>query len=212
MDESWYKHSEISYKGEIFENHRFFLPVRDGKESKELDRELRKSLESGILKKYPGSVCYVPSTQFCAMFLTAHACGHFLFEGLRLKQVLDWAMFIRYEQKRINWSSFYDFCDRYHFRKFADAMNDICCNLLGIEISNKLVVTESVYSKRIVDSILYDNDYVYSEGGNKWKIRYHLIRNLFHYRWKFEEIYDQNVWLRLFKDVRGFLFHKEELE
>lgn len=209
VDESWYKHSEISYKGEIFENHRFFLPVRDGKESKELDRELRKSLDSGMLKNYPGSVCFVPPTQFCAMFLTAHACGHFLYEGLRLKQVLDWAMFIHHEQNNINWSSFYDFCNRYHFRKFVDAMNEICCNLLGIEISNKLVVTKSVYSKRIVDSILYDNDYVYSEGGNKWKVRFHLIRNIFHYKWKFEEIYDQNVWLRLFKDVRGFLFHNE---
>ena len=31
VDESWYKHSVISYKGETFENHQYFVHTRDGK-------------------------------------------------------------------------------------------------------------------------------------------------------------------------------------
>lgn len=209
LNEEWYKHSEILYKGELFENHRFLIPIRDGKESKELEKELKSELKDKELFNFPDSNCLLPTAQFCAMFLTTHACYHFLFEGLRLKQVLDWAMFLIRENKNVDWDLFFSFCDRYHLRKFADAMNSISFEWLGITVNNSLFVTQSPYTGKIIDSIFYDNDYVYSEEGSNWKKRFHLIRNYFKYRWKFEEIYDQSVWVRLFKDINGFVFHTE---
>lgn len=44
VDESWYKHSVISYKGETFENHQFFVHTRDGKRGKRLEMELEEAL------------------------------------------------------------------------------------------------------------------------------------------------------------------------
>ena len=41
LNKEWYKHSEILYKGVLFENHRFIIPIRDGKESKELEKGIR---------------------------------------------------------------------------------------------------------------------------------------------------------------------------
>ena len=98
VDESWYKHSVINYKGEIFENHQYFVHMRNGKRGKKLEKELEEALlvqDSDFTVQ--GCVMY-PPVQWNAMFLTYHACAHFISEGLRLKQILDWAIFLKVHQ------------------------------------------------------------------------------------------------------------------
>lgn len=43
---------------------------------------------------------------FNALFLTYHALGHFLSEGIKLKQVVDWTMFLLHESTKNNWNEF----------------------------------------------------------------------------------------------------------
>lgn len=210
VDESWYKHSVISYKGETFENHQYFVHTREGKRSKVLEKELEKALEveeSEFKQLTPFTV--MPPVQWTAMFLTYHACAHFLTEGLRLKQVLDWAMFLKAHQNDVNWEKFYDFCERYHLRIFAETITAICSEYLGVEISNPGIVKDSVHKEKVLNSILYDDDYIYSESEGGWKEKWHIVKNLFHYRWKYEEIYNESVWKQLWYYVSGYLFKTE---
>ena len=210
VDESWYKHSVISYKGETFENHQYFVHTREGKKSKKLEKELEKALEvekSEFKQLTPFTV--VSPVQWTAMFLTYHACAHFLTEGLRLKQVLDWAMFLKAHQNDVKWEKFYDFCERYHLRIFAETITAICSEYLGVEISNPGIVKDSVHKEKVLNSILYDDDYIYSECEGGWKEKWHIVKNLFHYRWKYEEIYNESVWKQLWYYVSGYLFKTE---
>ena len=210
VDESWYKHSVISYKGEIFENHQFFVHTREGKRSKLLEKELEDALkvDEGEFKQLTPSTV-MPPVQWTAMFLTYHACAHFLTEGLRLKQVLDWAMFLKAHQNNVDWEKFYAFCERYHLRIFAETITAICSEYLGVEISNPGIVKDSVHKEKVLNSILYDDDYIYSESEGGWKEKWHIIRNLFHYRWKYEEIYNESVWKQLWYYASGYLFKTE---
>lgn len=210
VDESWYKHSVISYNGETFENHQYFVHTREGKRSKKLEKELERTLEveEGEFKQLtPFTV--MPPVQWTAMFLTYHACAHFLTEGLRLKQVLDWAMFLKAHQNDVNWEKFYDFCERYHLRIFAETITAICSEYLGVEISNPGIVKDSVHKEKVLNSILFDDDYIYSESEGRWKEKWHIVKNLFHYRWKHEEIYNESVWKQLWYYVSGYLFKTE---
>lgn len=211
VDEGWYKHSQISYKGELFENHLYFVHTREGKRSKELEKELGKALdveESEFKQLTPFTV--MPPVQWTAMFLTYHACAHFLSEGLRLKQILDWAMFLKKEQNNVDWKGFYEYCDRYHFRRFADAMTAISVVYLGLKIENSDVTTESPYVEKILRSTLYDDDYIYNAGESIWKSRWHVIRSLFKYRWRYEEIYQESIFKQLWWYASGYLFHTEK--
>ncbi len=212
VDESWYKHSVISYKNETFENHQFFVHTREGKRSKQLEKELEEALSvQDSCFKFHGFVLF-PPVQWNAMFLTYHACGHFMSEGLRLKQLLDWGMFIQKEQDKVDWNAFNDFCERHHLRRFAEAASTICVNHLGIKVKNEnqnKIVTESPYAERILYSSLYDDDYVFDSGKSGWHNRWHLIRNLFHYRWKYEEIYQQSIYKQLWYYASGYLFKTE---
>lgn len=209
VDESWYKHSQIAYKGEIFENHQYFVHTREGKQSKQLQNELESALQVEEWQRFPQSDVLVPPVQWNAMFLTYHACAHFLSEGLRLKQVLDWAMFLKKEQDHIDWKSFYEYCDKYHFRRFVDAMTAISVSSLGVTINNPAITTESTYAEVILKSIFCEDDYIYSEGEGCWKERWHVVKNLFKYKWKYEEIYQQSVWKQLWWYVSGYLFKTE---
>ncbi len=160
-------------------------------------------------KRYPNSKIFLPPVQWNAMFLTYHACAHFLTEGLRLKQVLDWALFLQKYQEEVDWNKFYGFCERYHLKRFVDAITAICVNNLGVKITRDDVCKESPYAEKILNSTLYDDDYVFGSGEGGWRNRWHLVRNLFHYRWKYEEIYQESVWKQLWYDASGFLFHTE---
>ena len=210
VDEGWYKHSQILYKGELFENHRYFVHTRDGKRGKQLEKELEEVLNmdsSGFL--HYSSHVLIPPYQWVAMFQTYHACAHFLSEGLRLKQVLDWAMFLEKHQNDVDWKSYYEFCDRNHLRKFADAMTSICVEYLCVNITLSDIYCHSPYTERVLNDMLYNDDYIYSEGLGAWECRKQVIKNLFKHRWKYEEIYDENVWQQLWYYVSGFLLNKE---
>ena len=212
VDESWYKHSVINYKGETFENHQYFVHTRDGKRGKRLNEELVEQLKdkSEEIRVIPGTVVEMPPVQWTAMFLTYHACAHFISEGLRLKQILDWVMFLNVHQSDVNWGAFYAFCDRNHLRVFADAMNTIAVKYFGIKVKNESSgFIESPYADKIMHSALYDEDYVFGSGKGNWYNRYHLIRNMFHYRWKYEEVYQTSVWKQLWWYTTGFIFKTE---
>lgn len=212
VDEGWYKHSQISYKDELFENHLYFVHTREGRRSKQLQGELEQALCVKDWSYFPESKVLLPPVQWNAMFLTYHACAHFLSEGLRLKQILDWAMFLKAYQNDVDWASFYTYCERYHFRRFADAMTAISVNCLGIKIENPAIIADSPYIGKILKSTLYDEDYIYNAGESIWKSRLHVVRSLFKYRWKYEEIYQESVWKQLWWYASGFLFHTDKSE
>lgn len=212
VDESWYKHSVINYKGETFENHQYFVHTRDGKRGKRLNEELVEQLKdkSEEIRVIPGTVVEMPPVQWTAMFLTYHACAHFISEGLRLKQILDWVMFLKVHQRDVDWGAFYAFCDRNHLHVFAEAMNTIAGKYLRIKVnSESLEVKGSSYADKIIHSALYDEDYVFNSGKSGWTNRLHLVKNLFHYRWKYEEIYQTSVWKQLWWYASGYLFKTE---
>lgn len=218
VDEGWYKHSQIFYQGETFENHQYFVHTRDGKRGKRLQKELLEELiiengewiigNSSPIEKLTESTI-LPPVQWSAMFLTYHACAHFVSEGLRLKQLLDWAMLLQKHQDDVDWKAFYAFCERCHLKRFADAATTICFKYLGVKVLNPDIVTNSPYADKILDSALYDDDYVFGSGEGSWHNRWHLVRNLFRYRWKYEDIYEESVWRQLWFYATGYLFHTE---
>lgn len=210
VDESWYKHSVISFKEETFENHQFFVHTRDGNYGKRLEKELENALKVEDAQFAPLSEYVIcPPVQWTAMFLTYHACAHFVSEGLNLKQVLDWAMFLRKHQFDVNWSRFYEFCDGLHLGRFADVATAIAKYHLGIQITNGAIRTESPYTERVLESTLNDNDYVFGSGKGNWYNRFHLVRNLWTYRWKYRDIYQISPLRQFWYYATGFIFKTE---
>ncbi len=209
VDEHWYKHSVISYKGESIENHQFFVHTRDGKRSKRLNGVLVDSLKSDDYLLLPGTEAMLPPPMFNALFLTYHALSHFLEEGLRLKQVLDWAMFLKRDADKVDWNEFYRLAEEFHLKRFADVATDIAINYLGVKLSDKQIVSSSSYTQKVIESTLNDKEYVFSSGKSGWANRWHIVTNIFKYRWKYHDIYQSSVLRQLWFYFIGFLFKTE---
>lgn len=211
IDFNWYRHSKISFKGEIIENHRVMSHTRGDGKKKEMEQELRtmvKGSERKVIDRC--GMALMPTAQFNACFLTYHGLHHFLSEGLRMKQVLDWAVFLKNEQKNVDWEKYNDFCKRYNLDKFATMMSDIAESHLGVSINVDGILKDGTYSERVLLSTLYDDDYLFNSGKSDWKVRWLLVKNMFtRDRWKYRDIAQQSMWKHLWQSTSGFLFDKD---
>ena len=209
VDEGWYKHSVISYKGQTIENHQYFVHTREGKKSKRFNQLLCDTLKDESFDTLPGTQILMPPPMFNALFLTYHACGHFLEEGLKLKQILDWALFLQRDVDKVDWERFYEICEQYHLKRFAEVATDIAVNQLGVKLTNTQIVTRSPYTAKVIHSMLNDKDYVFNSGQSKLVNRLHIVKNLFKYRWKYHQIYQESVLKQLWWFAIGFFLKTE---
>lgn len=204
---NWYRHSKIAFRHETIENHRMMGHTRGNRKLKEMERELEAMLEPSTLKSIDGcGKALMPSGQFNACFLTYHALHHFISEGLRMKQILDWAMFLQTQQKEVNWTAFNDFCNRYKLERFAAVMNYIVVEYLGVATVVKGINMDGKYAERILKSTLFEDNYLFNSGKNDWTVRWLLVKKMFgRDRWKYQDIAQRNIWSQLWKNTIGFL-------
>ena len=211
IENNWYRHSKISFLGETIENHRVMSHTRGSKKKKMMEEELRSMVHGKRLTTIEGcGKALMPTAQFNACFLIYHALHHFISEGLRMKQILDWALFLQKEQAHVDWQAFNSFCQRYKLDRFAAAMNYIACNHLGIALISDGITNDRKYADKILQSTFYDNGYLFNSGRSGWTIRWLLVKNMLTCdRWKYEDIAQESVWKHLWQSVSGYLFEKD---
>lgn len=210
VDDGWYKHSEIIYRKVMIENHRFIVAVRNGKKYMALHRLLDEIARTEPRTPLFDTKIEMPSPMFNALFMTHHSLIHFLSEGIRLRHLLDWAMFIQREQNNLDWERFYNLCEEYNMRAFVDCSTALAVEIFGIEISNPKIVVQSPYTERVLSSIINDDDSVFSQNIGAWRKRVMLVRNIFASRWKYEAFSNQGIISKFFSLVWGFFTHPEE--
>ena len=211
VENNWYRHSKVYYHGETIENHRVLSHTRGSKTKKRMERELLRMLQSSELKNLEGcGRALMPTAQFNACFLIYHALHHFTSEGLKMKQITDWAMFLKECQGEVDWKAFNEFCKRYKLERFASAMNYIAIERLGIVPTTEGIVTDGTYADRILRSTLYDDENLFNSGKSDWTVRYLLVKNMLtRDRWKYRDIAQQNVLHHLWENISGYLFERE---
>ena len=208
VERDYYKNSHIKYRGLMVENHRFFLPVRGSRRVKALERHLESVALRGDTSYVADTKLIVPSADFNALFLTMHGLNHFLSEGVKLRHILDWALLLKAEQNNINWEEFYEWADRLHMTRFADALTAISVQYFGLEITNPAIHTTSPYAERVLEDTLYKSEGLFNKGYSAWKSRFVQVRNKFSYTWKYHKIYQKSVFIELMKSAFAFLFEK----
>lgn len=204
-----YKHTHMRHRGVMIENHRFCVGIRGSRQTKAFERLLEALLAEVKQPECVEETCIgIPPVMFNALFLNWHALTHFLLEGIRFRHVYDWACLIAAEQDRLDWGQFYAVCEQYHLRRFVDAMTAMAVRYCGVQITNPAVVTESPYADRILESIFYDDSAVYNRGKGRWWGRTKVLSNIFHYQWKYRDIYQKSYVGQIAKLTYGFLFDR----
>lgn len=211
VEDDFYKHSEIIYKKLMVENHQYIVATRTSKKVRAFNAMLVSLLHHKESSSYIQSTkILMPSAMFNALFMTHHSHSHFLSEGIRLRHILDWVLFLRAEQHNLDWKQFYTICDQQGLRAFVDVQTAIAKRVFGIEIECEEVVANSPYTERVLESIMRDDTAIFSQNVGKWRTRMMLLQNLFALRWKYKAFSDRGVVMTFVSLVYGFLFHTEE--
>lgn len=210
VDDEWYKHAEIIYRKVMVENHQYIVAVRNSKKVKELHCLLDRIARTEPRKTIVDTKIEMPSVMFNALFMTHHSLTHFLSEGIRLRHILDWALFLREEQNNLDWERFYALCEEYDMRAFVDCSTAIAVEVLGIEITNPRIIVESPHTERVLTSIIRDEDAVFSQHIGAWRKRAMLVRNIFASKWKYKAFSKRGFFATFLSLVWGYLTHPEE--
>ena len=199
MEEAGYKHSHLIYKGLTIENHRFFTDF-DNTPTGMLTEQVLGELMQEAHTYIGGSKLCCPSANFNALFLLKHAQGHFIDEGIRMRHVLDWALFLREKQEEVDWSKVLPMLEVTHTAQFAGVMTAIAVRYLRIEVLNKgLLALASNAEQKMVNAVLTDimgdQPAIYVDG--LWHKTKRILRR-FRRMWKFRslasESYPRMVW------------------
>lgn len=206
VDDSWYKHSHITYKGLTIENHQYFTPARRGGGDKALNEYLLESIGNGDgLEKLQGTSLYCLPVDSEGLFLLSHAMTHFLVEGIRLRHFVDWACWMKANQDRINWNDFYTNCKSFRLDGFADVANTIVVKFFGMEFHDKSIFANSPYAEKTIENALYGDSSIYNKGKGRWSERYNVIKNAFVYHWKYKQVARLGMAGYIWQFVYGFL-------
>ena len=209
VDIGFYKHSHINYRGLMVENHAFCTAIRGSRDRKALERHLQSLLATKPSTPINDTPLLKPCADFNALFLTAHSMGHYLTEGIKLRHILDWAMLLKAEQENIDWQSFYSWCDRMHYTKFADALTTIAVRHLGLEITNPAIHHNSDLADRVLEDILFSERSVHNTKASKMKKRLMILRARLFGGWRYKELYEKSALLDTMSMVAGFIFERK---
>jgi len=200
-----YKHSHITYKGLAIENHKFLIEVNGPKMKREFDRHLCELATVRTGRYVDGSVCMeIPCADFNALFLLAHSFQHFITEGLNLRQICDWAFFLKAEQNNVNWKDYYYWVQRIGMIRYSAALTSVCVDYLGLEITNKSLEYDSKYAQKVIEDTLYSGNSVYNKHYSKFRIRFEKTRNFYRYAWKYHKLLRRSVAIEYIKKVYYF--------
>ncbi len=213
VEDDYYIHSHISFKGVTIENHRFFNQVRGSRSRKELERHFVELMNGGLREVspscVPGTMLGVPPPDFTVLFLTAHALKHFVAEGgIRLRHLADWAVFLKTEQDNVDWAQFYLWADKMHFSRFADALTALSVSRLGLELTAAGLRDESRYADAVLEDILHPGAKSGEESRNPLLMRLNLACSAFRSLWKYHAIYRKSAFLEVFNMAAGLIFDR----
>ena len=199
MEEAGYKHSHLLFKGLTIENHRFFTDFDNTPTGMLTEQVLGELIQEE--QTYIGdSKLSCPSANFNALFLLKHTQGHFIDEGIRMRHVLDWALFLRAKQEEVDWSKVMPMLETTRTAQFAGVMTAIAVRSLSIEILNKGLLTlasnaELKMVKAVLADIMGEQPPIYVNGlWHKTKRILRRFRRMWKYRSLASESYPRMVW------------------
>lgn len=199
MEEVGLKHSHLDYKGLTIENHLYFTDFNNTPTGIATERLLAQLIHEGC-SPLGDTRLLCPPPLFNALFLLKHAQSHFISEGIRVRHVLDWALFLRAEEETLDWSRLVSMLETTRTAPFAAVMTAIASQYLGIHIHDKdLQALSACANPRMVRAVLADimgeQPAIYVDG--LWHKTKRILRR-FRRMWKFRslasETYPRLVW------------------
>lgn len=206
IEHDHHHHTVFKFKGFTVENHYDFLNVHHHKSNKELEAILKKLGQDDshhVLLR--GEKVYLPSANLHALFLLRHSMSNFAAAGMKLRQLLDWAFFVKAHSTEIDWNWLEGVLETCGMKCLYDVFNAICVSDLGFDVS---IFPQVQFDPCLKDRVL--NDILSPEFSEKEKGGF-VSRAVYKYRrwranaWKHELCFKESMWSAFWSGIWSHL-------
>lgn len=188
MEEAGYKHSHLYYKGLTIENHNYLTSFDNTKLGIKTEQLLQKLINIGC-RPIGKTKLQNPSADFNALFLIKHAQRHFIKEGICVRHLLDWALFLKAESQNVNWDKVIPMMKECRILEFAKVMTRLCVDQLGMKIDIEGLSSPMKISDAVLADILGGQPDLFHENFVQKIGR--IMRRLYR-MWKFRSLADES--------------------
>jgi len=154
-DHSHAHHTTFTHNGILLENHYEFIGVNDLRSSRWIEAELKLLMQQGVMRRadiFSDAIVWLPPVDFDIAFLSRHSARHFSGSGINLRQLLDWALFVKSHHEEVDWESTIDRWERIGMTTFMGCVNSICVNWLGFgeDLFHGVVSADDYLTQRVL--------------------------------------------------------------
>lgn len=206
IDSSHHHHTVFEWQGFTVENHYDFINVYHHKSNAAFEKILKeKGQNNGYYVELSGERVYLPSPNLHALFLLKHACMEFAASGLNLRQLLDWAFFVKTHRKEIDWVWLEGILEKFGMKRLYNVFNAICVADLGFDVS---IFPNVQFDPNLKDRVLNE---MLSPAIPNDKPKFLLSRVVWKWhRWKANEwkhnlAYKESMWSAFWSGVWGHI-------
>lgn len=197
--EAYHRHTSYVYDGISIENHCMLSDTKGRKDNVKLEKKL---VEIAATEMNGKCGLVFPSNSFSTLFVSWHNESHFMFEGLTIRHLCDWAMLLRSGFEDVDMEEFLQQKRDSSFGKLMDVLTAIILRIFDVSAdSTPQVLVESArripttLSNRVLNDILGTNaEKMLNRNKTPLMIKLALAKRMFNDRWKFKEVFEINVW------------------
>lgn len=200
----YHHHTQASLNGVLLENHYDFVERVNHQCDIILDDALKTLAEKeghSIRASFLGkefSNAYLMTPTMNAIFLMRHMSSHFVSETIPLKMLYDWALFLKYYAKDVDWQLVVDLYDRSGMTEFAGLIQFLLKTKLGVEYAECPVFPFDVKrADRLWQSIIFPPE---RDPYKKFSFKYYVYeaKTFWNNRWKHKFVYPEESYVWLF--------------
>ena len=192
------KHSAFSIDGTSVENHACFVNYTVHPSLKGLNDFFVAEAKNSVAHQVGETHILLPSVMFNALFLPFHCASHFVHGEASIRQLCDWACFVKRYGIEVDWDEVGVLAKRYGFLKFYRCLNGICLDYLDVpagclpdwqrdkkqeqKVLNEILTTPKSCTTLVSKVLRY-----FSSG------------------WKYRMVYNDNILLTSFRLAKSYL-------
>jgi len=169
------------------DNHKDFLWTAS-KNNREINKYLRSLLKEDKLPKLLDTDILLPTAEFNLFFLIVHSFGHFMREGMSLRQMTDIACFLEKNEEKLDWQGCIETLQRFRLKRFADGIISFIKHYFGLTFSYAPSV-ETVLLERMKDDIMRQSHAVVYHK-TRLTSKLYIARNACKSRWRYDAFYE----------------------
>lgn len=169
------------------DNHKDFLWTNNDK-NREIDRYLKRLLQDNLLPKFIETEILLPTAEFNFLFLMVHSYGHFMREGMPLRQITDIACFLKENEKKLDWQKCEQTLQKFRLKKFADGIIAFIEYYFGLSFVYSPKVNIELLKMMMNDIIGHSHAVVYHKSRIASKL--YIARTSWKNRWRYNAFYE----------------------